>query len=241
MQLAGRVALVTGGGSGIGRATAVELARRGAAVAIADLDMDGAEQTVARCVEAGAADAFALRCDVSVPAELAALIDAVVARAGGLDVLHSNAGIPTGDPAFPDTSVERILQVLAVDLAAVILGAKLALPHLRAGDGGVIVNTASQGGVVPLPTDQAYGAAKAGVIHFTRSCRRWPRLYGVRVNAVVPGWVDTPIVARSGAASSGASDRWGSPLQPVDVARVVLELVEDDGASAECREIAAGK
>jgi len=190
--LDGKVAIVTGGGSGLGRAGALALARAGARVAVTDVAAANAD-TVAGEIAAGGGEALAVACDAGDSHSVQAMIARVVERWGRVDVLYNNAGIaPVGDDgsvaAMADEAWERILRV---NLTSVFLCSKYAIPHI--GVGGAIVNTASSMAHVPLGVTDAYAASKAGVAGLTRSMAVGCGKLGIRVNAISPGYVDTPM------------------------------------------------
>lgn len=232
MDLHGKVALVTGAATGIGRASALALAGAGAsAVVVADVDAAGGDETAA-LVRAAGADALFLRADVSDPEALVELFDTAEARVGGLDVVHNNAGLVSGNPPWPGTSLEVIHRVVTVNVFGTFAGTRLAIDALRRRGGGAIVNTASVAGLAPMPTDAVYAATKAAVILFTQSCAELAA-EGIRVNAVLPGIVDTSMLGKTGDGAEPAA--WLSPvlgmielLRPDEVAAAVLDLVADD-------------
>lgn len=231
------VALVTGSASGIGRATAVALARAGArAVVLADLVGSDLDESAARVRDAGA-EPLAMVTDVADLGSLRALFDATLRRFGRLDVLHNNAGMGEGASTWPDVAPERCASIVDVNLRGVILGTQLALGPMKQSGGGVVVQTASGAGLMPLPEQAVYAATKAGVIHFTRSCAPLAASHGVRVNCVCPGLVDTPMILETG---DGSIAPWLRPfhdavklLRPEEIAAAVLELVRDDTKIAE--------
>jgi NAD(P)-dependent dehydrogenase (short-subunit alcohol dehydrogenase family)/nitroreductase len=232
MELDGKVALVTGAGSGIGRATAVALAEAGvAAVVVVDRDGAAAEATAALVEAAGAATQVAVT-DVADQQQLAAAFAAAEQRFGGLDIVHNNAGLVGGSPSWPDTPTARSQALIDVNLGAVVHGTQLAVAALRRRGGGAIVNTSSTGGLNPYPFDAVYAATKSGVAMLTRCCRPL-RKAGIRVNAVAPGVVDTAILGATG--DDGAPADWLAAglaainvLTPEQVAAVVVGLVRDD-------------
>lgn len=168
MDIKGRTAVITGGGSGIGRATAVRLAAEGASVLTADLDEAGARETV-RMIESAGGRAAAMRVDVTDAEQTRHMMEIAISTFGGFDILHNNAGIAVGTPSFPQCDLDRWRRVLDIDLQAVILGCFLAAPLMQGRGGGAIVNTASMAGLYPYVDDPVYAAAKAGVVNLTYS------------------------------------------------------------------------
>jgi len=240
MEIAGKVAVVTGGGSGIGRATACALAAEGASVVVADIDAVGGEETVARIADAGGAATF-VRCDVAEARSIEACFAVAVEVYGGIDIVHNNAGLVSGEPLWPAITPETLSRVMAVNLGGPVLGTRLALDYLRARGGGVIVNTASLAAQFPLAEDPVYSATKAGVAMFTRACAGLAD-EGIRVNAVLPGLVDTPLLHKAGDGSR--PPEWVERSRPVTgildpeaIAAVVLDLIRDDSAVAEERAV----
>jgi NAD(P)-dependent dehydrogenase (short-subunit alcohol dehydrogenase family) len=238
MEITGKVAVVTGGGSGIGRATALALAAAGAAIAVADVDEAGGSETVG-LVEDGGGRAVFIRTDVAEARSLEAMFAAAERELGGVDIVHNNAGLVSGEPVWPDITPETLTRVMAVNLGGVVLGTRLAIDPLRRRGGGVIVNTASMAALFPLVQDPIYSATKAGVAMFTRACAPLAE-EGIRVNAVLPALVDTPLLPKSGDGTRWSE--WATNAQkhmglipPSDVADAVVDLVRDDNAVAEER------
>jgi NAD(P)-dependent dehydrogenase (short-subunit alcohol dehydrogenase family) len=193
-ELAGRVAIVTGAGSGIGRATALRFAAAGARIAVNDIDGSSAERT-AHDVEVRGGRALAHHGDVSDSAYVDTLVADTVARLGRLDVMHNNAGY--GLPgAVVDTTDAALDEVLRVNFLAVVFGTRAALRVMIEQRSGVIVNTASNAGFGAARDRATYGAAKAAVINLTRSTAAENGRFGIRANAICPGPIETPAFVR---------------------------------------------
>jgi NAD(P)-dependent dehydrogenase (short-subunit alcohol dehydrogenase family) len=189
-RLTGRKALVTGAGSGIGRATAIRLAAEGAAVACVDLK--GADDTAAAITAAGHR-AVAFACDVSDATAVEATVESVVAALDGVDTVCNIAGIGHFAWSHEETP-EWFDRIVKVNLNGSFLFARYALPHLLATGNGVILNTASNAGLVGQPWSAAYCASKGGVVMLTKALAYEYRSKGVRVNAVAPGGTNTAII-----------------------------------------------
>lgn len=189
MRLAGKVAVITGAASGIGRATALRFAQEGAKVVVADVNRSGGEATVASIL-ATDGEAVFVPTDVAQEADLQKAIDMAVEGFGGLDILYNNAYWTEARTAL-ETTVDNWQKTLDVTLRAVMVGANLATPHLRARGGGVILNTGSVHSIVGFPGYAAYQAAKGGVLALTRALalELAPQ---IRVVAILPGGIDTP-------------------------------------------------
>lgn len=196
-QLREKVALVTGAGSGIGRATALAAAGEGAKVLVSDVAVEGGEETV-RQIEAAGGEAAFVRADVSKAAEVEALVKSAVETFGRLDCAVNNAGIegalaPTAD--YPEEDWER---VLAVNLTGVYLCMKHEIPRMLEAGGGSIVNVASILGMVGFATAPAYTAAKHGVVGLSKVAALDYSAQGIRVNTLCPAFIETPMVMERG-------------------------------------------
>jgi NAD(P)-dependent dehydrogenase (short-subunit alcohol dehydrogenase family) len=194
-QLQNKVILVTGGGSGIGRATSLLLAKEGAKVMIADYVPESAERTVKAVKESGG-EASCIAADVSVPQQVEALINQTVATYGRLDGAFNNAGIEgrmTDTADYPEDVFDRII---AINLKGVWLCMKYEIPQMLKNGGGSIVNTASGAGLVGVPMLSAYNASKHGVVGLTKTAALEFAQKSIRVNCVCPGLINTPMVAR---------------------------------------------
>jgi NAD(P)-dependent dehydrogenase (short-subunit alcohol dehydrogenase family) len=227
-DLHGKVAVVTGGANGIGRATVELFVREGARVVIADLD-DAAGETLA--AELGASAAFH-HTDMGDRSSIDALIEFAVSRFGGVHVMYNNAGIPGVPRRFMADTLADFEQVIGIDLLGYMLGSQAAARQMiQQGDGGVIVNTASLAGITPGAGVISYRVAKAGVIHFTRCLALELAEHGIRVNAVAPANIQTAMNAQF---DMSRTIEMTQPLAragtPDDAAQAVLYLASDRAA-----------
>lgn len=236
MRLAGKVALITGAGSGLGRAGALAFARAGAAVVASDVNGAAAIETAAAVTAAGG-DAIGWTADASDPAAVRDMIAGAIARFGHLDVLYNNAGVAlVGQDGFtadiPDDVWDRVVRV---NLTSVFLCSKYAIPHLAARPGASIVNTASSMAVLPLGLLDAYAATKGAVASLTRSMAAGCGRQGIRVNAICPGYVDTPmnalIFGDPGLRDAFATEHAMGVQTPEEIADVAVYLASDDARS----------
>lgn len=227
----GQVALVTGGASGIGRALCLALAARGARVVVADLNDAGAVQTAA-AIQAAGGHATAVSVDVTDAAAVDALIDGVVAENGRVDFIFNNAGIGLAGPTDAVTPAQWA-QVLAVNLHGVVYGTRKAYRVMRQQGFGHIVNTASLAGLIPFVGGATYAMTKHGVVGLSTSLRVEAAAHGVRVSALCPGFIDTPILTNSMAAGGGR-------VAPSPLNRLRLPTAEACAAAA-LRGVAANR
>ena len=194
-RVKGKVALITGGGSGIGRATATLFASEGARVVVADYNAEGGERTVRAIKEAGG-DAIFHAADVANHKEVEALVKKTVEHYGRLDCAFNNAGIEGEFSSTPECTLENWQRVIAINLSGVFYCMKYEIPEMLKHGGGTIVNTSSICGLAGIANTSAYTAAKHGVAGLTKTAALEFSSQGIRVNAVCPGFIRTPMVAR---------------------------------------------
>ena len=231
-RLDGKVALVTGGSSGIGQATAQIFAREGAKVVVADVLVEGGEETV-RLIKAAGGDAIFVKTDVSRPAEVEAMVKRAVETYGCLDCAFNNAGIegalqPTSE--YDEAMWDR---VISINLKGVWLCMKYEIPQMLKQGSGAIVNTASAAGLVGVQGLSAYTAAKHGVNGLTKTAALEYAKSGIRINSVCPGGVDTPMVRRvfgnnpQFAEAAAAVEPVGRLAQPAEIGEAVVWLCSE--------------
>ena len=239
-RLSGKRAVVTGAGSGIGRASARRFASEGASVLIADWSEEGLEET-RKLIEADGGKVFARRADAGKESDVQALVDDAISKLGGVDVVYANAGISGsagGSGLISDTSVEQFQEILRVNLIGPFLAIKYFSPHMLKQGKGSIICTASVAGIRFGAGPVAYSASKAGVINLVAVAANQLRGTGVRVNAICPGLIETgmtkPIFEY--ARATGKEKRVGqlNPLlragQPEEIAGAALFLASDDSS-----------
>jgi len=230
-----KIALVTGAGSGIGRATALVFAREGAAVACSDIDTESGEATVRMIEDLGGTASF-VRADVSVGSDVEAMVQTVVERYGRLDVAHNNAGIGGLGKPIDGHSLSEFERTMAINTKGVFHGMKYQIPQMLKQGGGAIVNTSSMMGLVGLAGISAYSASKHAVVGLTRSAALEYGSKGVRINCVCPGIIRTPINQKYWDEFPEAEKEWLSiePIgrygEPEEVAEVVAWMASDEAS-----------
>ncbi len=232
-KLEGKVGLVTGAGSGIGRACALLMARKGAKVVVADVDVAGGEETVKMIEDAGGKAIF-VKADVADPAQVETAVRTSVDAFGGLHLAVNNAGIGGEANLVGDYSPEGWRKVIGINLDGVFYSMRYEVPAMLASGGGSIVNISSILGLVGFGTASAYTSAKHGVVGLTQTAAIEYGQQNIRVNAINPGFIDTPLMGKAGInkgddtynfiASKHAMNRFGLPEE---VAEAVVWLLSD--------------
>ena len=237
MRLADKVALITGAGSGIGRASALRFAAEGARVVVVDWKPDGGRETVAQ-IQAADGVAIFVEADVSQEEDVQRMVATAVDVYGRLDILLNNAAVQVFG-TIPETSTSDWQRVLDVNLKGVYLGCKYALRQMIAQGGGCIVNMSSTLGFVGDPVMPAYGATKGGILAMTKAMAQAHGRQNIRVNAICPGDVDTPIVQEyfdqqpdpaAARRQVAAYYALGRIAQPEEIALVALFLASDESS-----------
>ena len=241
-DLTGKIAIVTGSGNGIGRATVKRIAESGARVTVSDVIVEDGERTVAEIIAAGGQAIF-VKTDISQEDEVKNLIDSTVAQYGGLDILVNNAGIGGGQLRTHEVELAEFMHVMAVNVGGTFLCTKYALPHFLKQRDGRIVNIASTYGLIGAPRAAAYCASKGAIINYTRQLTVDYAPDGIRINAICPGYIDTSLgrrretlvpaeleaaIARREKAAS--MQPIGRQAQPIEVANVAAFLVSDEAS-----------
>ena len=230
-KLDGKVAIITGGASGIGKATASLFVKEGAKVAIVDIN-----EKLGKRTEKGLGNSIFVKCDTTKSNDVKKMVENVIRKFGEVDILFNNAGIYIEDKFLDELEEDVWDKVLDTNLKSVYLCSKYVLPIMKRNKAGAIINTSSGLGLVPEPWSPAYCTSKAGIIHLTKVMAVEYATYGIRVNCVCPGPIDTPLIRRAFANESELKEyaekqtlakRLG---KPEEVANVVLFLASDDSS-----------
>lgn len=232
-RLAGKVAVITGAASGIGRASALRFAAEGAAIVLADLNEAEGSKVASQCVGEGGQAIFE-RTDVAVEADVQRTIARAVSDFGRLDIMFSNAGLGGATGLIEETTVENWDRTMAVLLRSVFLGIKHSVPHMRQA-GGSIISTASVAGLRGGAAPHAYSAAKAAVINLTRSVALELGQHRIRVNCICPGGINTPLIYGRFPGGEQAAGKFLAQIQaipragrPEDIAAMAVFLASDE-------------
>lgn len=232
MKLQDRVALVTGGASGIGRATAELFAREGARVVVADLNGPAASQ-VAEQIRSNGGEAISIQADVSKAKDAEEMVTYTISSYGQIDILFNSAGIIGREAYLWEATEEDFDQIISVNLKGVFLSCKYAIPHMLERRNGVILSMSSLGGLVARRANSLYNASKAGVVLITRVLAKELAPYGIRANCIAPITTDTPLLDAwppEARVASASHIPLGRIIEPEEIAAAALFLASDDSA-----------
>ena len=228
----GKVAFITGAGNGIGRATALAFARKGANVVVADVLQQGNQETAQKIEDFGGR-VLAVKCDVTKTEDVKTALDKTIETFGRLDFAFNNAGVEQKKAPIAEIAEEEWDRIVDTDLRGVFLCMKYEIPLLIKQGGGAIVNTSSGAGIIGIKSGAAYTAAKHGVIGLTRAAALDYASQNIRINAVAPGYIDTPMMDRfTGGTAEGreqviSQEPIGRAGQPEEIANAVVWLCSD--------------
>jgi 3-oxoacyl-[acyl-carrier protein] reductase len=238
VKLQGLVAVITGAGSGIGRASALAFAEEGACVLVADLNPASADETAEQVRTAGG-NADTAQVDVTNGEQVEAMVQRAVDRFGRIDVLFNNAGLPQAFTPFEESTDALFDRIMDVNVRGVFYGCRAAIPRMKAQGGGVILNTASTAGIRPRPGLAVYNASKAAVITLTKTLAVELAPHRIRVVSICPVATDTPMLPSFIGVERGADEAegrrrfistipWGRLNRPEDIARAAVFLASSD-------------
>jgi 3-oxoacyl-[acyl-carrier protein] reductase len=250
MRLANKAAIITGAGSGMGRASACLFAKEGAKVSVVDINVAGGQETIELIKRSGGVAQF-IKADVTKASEVEQMVQATVNAYARLDILFNNAGVPMSFTPIEEVSEELYDKILAVNLKGVFWGCKYATPIMKKQGGGVIINTASIAGVRARPGLNVYCASKGGVIMLTKALAIELAPYKIRVNAINPVATDTPMLPgfigdrdlEEGREAFIATIPLGRLAMPEDIANAALYLASDESSmlTGACIDVDGGR
>ena len=233
-RIQGKVAVITGAASGMGRATAIRFAKEGASVVLTDLNSQGGETAVAECAAAGGKAVFQ-RTDVTSEADIKAAVDRALKEYGRLDIMFNNAGVAGAVGPIEKVASSDWDRTVAILLRAAFLGMKYSIPAMRQSGGGSIISTASVAGLRGVGYLAAYSAAKAAVVNLTQAVAIEVGHDKIRVNCICPGGVNTPLIHRGIPGGEEISEKRMAKMQPIpragkpdDIANMALFLASDE-------------
>ncbi len=230
-----KVAVVTGGGSGLGQAVAVKLAEKGVNISVVDIEEEGGQETV-KLVEEKGAKAIFVKADVSIAEDVKKYVDQTVKEFGTIDMFYNNAGISGPGTNFVENTIDEIDQVIGINMRGALYGIKYVVEVMLKNGGGAIVNTSSTAGLVGQQTVGTYSATKHGMIGITKTIAAEYAAKGIRSNAVAPGATETPMVAEFMERNPEAAKNAVDPVpqkrlgQPEEVANLVSFLLGEEAA-----------
>ena len=237
MRLDDKVAIITGAGSGIGRASAIRFAEEGARVAVADLNPESGNETMEKIKRAGG-EAFFVKADVAIESEIENMVNSAVEKYGKLNILYNNAGYPQLTKPFETIDNDEWNRMMDINARSIFWGAKHSLDALKKAGNGVILSTASVAATNPRPGSLAYASSKGAAITMTKVLANELGKYNIRVNAILPGPTETPMLPKfmskydeSVINIITSSLPLGRLVKPVDIANAALFLASDEAAA----------